>query len=62
MRHELDPEVYGRTEHVDVRCGTFGRMGRGVYVRSEVKDLRSGAAGKPSVNSASVACIRPETG
>ena len=35
-----------------VRCGTFCRMVRRVYVCSEVKCLRHGAVGKPSVNSA----------
>ena len=45
-----------------VRCGTFCRMVRRVYVCSEVKNLRFEAVGKPSVNSAIVACIRPETG
>ena len=62
MKENLKPYVYKHTKHVNVRCGTFCRMVRRVYVRSEVKDFRSGAAGKPSVNSASVTRIRPETG
>ena len=62
VKKNLKPCVYKHTKHVKVRCGTFCRMVRRVYVRSEVKDFRSGAAGKPSVKSARVACIRPETG
>jgi hypothetical protein len=31
-------------------------------VRSEVKYLRYGAVGKPSLNRAKVMCYRPETG
>ena len=62
MKENLKPYVYKHTKHINVRCGTFCRMVRRVYVRSEVKDFRSGAAGKPSVKSASVTRIRPETG
>ena len=62
VKENLKPYVYKHTKHVKVRCGTFCRMVRRVIVWSEVKGLRSGAAGKPSVNSTKVLCNRPETG
>ena len=62
VKQNLKPYVYKHTKHVNVRCGTFCRTVRRVYVCSEVKYLRYGAEGKPSVNSAIVTCIRPETG
>ena len=62
VKQNLKPYVYKHTKHRWVRCGTFCRTVRRVYVCSEVKYLRYGAEGKPSVNSATVACIRPETG
>ena len=52
MKKNLKPYVYKHTKHVKVRCGTFCRMVRRVIVCSEVKILRIGAAGKPSVKSA----------
>ena len=62
VKENLKPCVYKHTKHVKVRCGTFCRTVRRVIVCSEVKYLRYGAEGKPSVNSATVARIRPETG
>ena len=52
MKKNLKPYVYKHTKHVKVRCGTFCRMVRRVIVCSMVKNLRFGAEGKPSVNSA----------
>ena len=51
MKENLKPCVYKHTKHVKVRCGTFCRMVRRVIVRGVVKDFRSAAEGKPSVNS-----------
>ena len=51
MKKNLKPYVYKHTKHVNVRCGTFCRMVRRVYVTSKVKDLRSGAVAKARVNS-----------
>ena len=62
VKQNLKPCVYKHIKTVNGRYGTFCRMVRRVYVCSEVKLLRSGAVGKPSVNSAIVTCIRPETG
>ena len=39
MKKNLKPYVYKHTKHVKVRCGTFCRMVRRVYVWSEVKDM-----------------------
>ena len=52
MKENLKPCVYKHTKRVKARCGTFCRMVRRVIVSSVVKDLRSEAEGKPSVNSA----------
>ena len=41
---------------------TFCRTVRRVALAGEVKDLRSGAEGKPSLNRATVSRSRPETG
>ena len=51
MKENLKSYVYKHTKHVKVRCGTFCRTVRRVIVRSEVKHLRCGAAGKPRVKS-----------
>ena len=51
VKQNLKPYVYKHIKHVNVRYGTFCRMVRRVIVCSEVKNLRFGAAGKPSVNS-----------
>ena len=52
MKENLKPCVYKQTKHVKVRCCTFCRTVRRVYVRSKVKFLRNGAEGKPSLNRA----------
>ncbi len=61
---EIEPETLCLQAHKApcVRCGTFCRTVRRVYGTGEVKYFRYGAAGKPSVNSAVVSFIRPETG
>ena len=51
MKESLKPCAYKHTEHVKVRCGTYCRMVRRVILCSEVKDLRSVAEVKASVNS-----------
>ena len=51
VKKNLKPYVYKHTKSVKARCGTFCRMVRRVIVCSKVKDLRSGAEGKPSVKS-----------
>ena len=52
VKKNLKPCVYKHIESVNARYGTFCRTVRRVYVCSEVKHLRCGAAGKPSVKSA----------
>ena len=51
MKENLKPYVDKHIERVKARYGTFCRMVRRVAVCSEVKILRIGAEGKPSVNS-----------
>ena len=54
--------AYKHIEHVKVWYGTFCRMVRRVNVTSEVKDLRSAAEAKASLNRALIVSgIRPET-
>ena len=52
MKQYLKLYVYKHTKHVKVRCGTFCRMVRRVNVSGEVKDFRSGAAARASLNRA----------
>ena len=52
MKENLKPYVYKQLEGVKARQRTFCRTVRRVIVCGEVKDLRSGAAGKPSLNRA----------
>ena len=52
MKENLKPCVYKHTKSVNARCGTFCRTVRRVYLVSKVKDLRSEAEGKPSLNRA----------
>ena len=62
MKENLKPCVYKHTKRQERDVVLFvERSGEFMY-SSEVKYLRYGAEGKPSVNSAIVACIRPETG
>ena len=62
MKENLKPCAYKHIEHVKVRYGTFCRMVRRVNVTSEVKDLRSEAEAKASLNRAKIVSgIRPET-
>ena len=67
MKENLKPYVYNLWKHVKVRPRTFCRTVRRVTLTGEVKDRKSEAEGKPSVNSASnasyrVSKSRPETG
>ena len=63
MKENLKPCVYKLWEHVKVRPRTFCRTVRRVTRAGEVKGLRPGAEGKPSLNRASiVSTSRPETG
>ena len=52
MKENLKPYVYKQLEGVKARQRTFCRTVRRVIVCGEVKGLRSGAAGKPSLNRA----------
>ncbi len=52
MKENLKPYVYKQSKSVKARRRTFCRTVRRVIVCSEVKDLRSEAAGKPSLNRA----------
>ena len=52
MKENLKPYVYKLIEHIKVRYRTFCRTVQRVYVAGEVKVLRTGAEGKPSVKSA----------
>ena len=62
MKKNLKPCAYKHIEHINVRYGTFCRMVRRVNVTSEVKDLRSAAEAKASLNRAIIVSgIRPET-
>jgi hypothetical protein len=63
VKENLKPYVYKQLKSVKARQRTFCRTVRRVIVCSEVKYLRYGAAGKPSLKRAHiVACNRPETG
>ena len=52
MKENLKPCVYKLWKHVKVRPRTFCRTVRRVTRAGEVKDLKSGAEGKPSLNRA----------
>ena len=52
MKENLKPCVYKLWKHVKVQPRTFCRTVRRVAGTGEVKDLRSGAEGKPSLNRA----------
>ena len=52
MKENLKPYVYKQLESVKARQRTFCRTVRRVMAVSEVKDFRSGAEGKPSLNRA----------
>ena len=52
MKENLKPCVYKLWEHVKVQPRTFCRTVRRVAGTGKVKDLRSGAEGKPSLNRA----------
>ena len=52
MKENLKPCIYKQTKHVKVRCRTFCRTVRRVYVCSEVKKLSFEAEGKPSLKRA----------
>ena len=52
MKENLKPCVYKLWEHVKVRPRTFCRTVRRVTRAGKVKDLRSGAEGKPSLKRA----------
>ena len=52
MKENLKPCVYKQLENVNVRQRTFCRTVRRVILCSEVKYLRYGAEGKPSLNRA----------
>jgi len=52
VKQNLKPYVYKQSEHVKVRWRTFCRTVQRVIVCSEVKYLRYGAVGKPSLNRA----------
>ena len=52
MKENLKPCVYKLWEHVKVQPRTFCRTVRRVAGAGEVKDLRSGAEGKPSLKRA----------
>ena len=52
MKENLKPYVYKQSKHVNVRRRTFCRTVRRVIVCSEVKYLRYGAEGTPSLNRA----------
>ena len=63
MKENLKPCVYKLWKHFNVQPRTFCRTVRRVAGSGEVKDLRSGAEGKPSLNRAVlVRPGRPETG
>ena len=62
VKKNLKPCAYKHIEHINVWYGTFCRMVRRVNVTSEVKDLRSAAEAKASLNRALIVSgIRPET-
>jgi hypothetical protein len=52
VKENLKPCVYKQSESVKARRRTFCRTVRRVMVYGEVKCLRDGAAGKPSLNRA----------
>ena len=52
MKENLKPCVYKLWKHVKVRPRTFCRTVRRVTRAGKVKDLKSGAEGKPSLNRA----------
>ena len=52
MKENLKPCVYKLWKHDKVRPRTFCRTVRRVTLTGKVKDLRSGAGGKPSLNRA----------
>ena len=52
MKKNLKLCAYKQIKHVNVLYRTFCRMVRRVYLVSKVKDLRSEAEGKPSLNRA----------
>ena len=52
MKKNLKPYVYKHRELVKERSGTYCRMVRRVMVCGEVKDLRSGAEARASLNRA----------
>ena len=52
MKENLKPCVYKLWEHVKVQPRTFCRTVRRVTLAGEVKSLRDGAEGKPSLNRA----------
>ena len=63
MKENLKPCVYKLWEHVKVRPRTFCRTVRRVTDAGEVKYVKYGAEGKPSLNRANEVSIRrPETG
>ena len=63
MKENLKPCVYKLWEHVKVQPRTFCRTVRRVAGAGEVKRLRRGAEGKPSLKRAPLVSIRrPETG
>ena len=53
VKKNLKPCAYKHIEHVKVWYGTYCRMVRRVNVTSEVKDFRSGAEARASLNRAS---------
>ena len=63
MKENLKPCVYTLSKHVKVQRRTFCRTVRRVMAVSEVKNLRFGAEGKPSVNCANKSAdIDPKPG
>ena len=63
MKENLKPYVYKQLEGVKARQRTFCRTVRRVIVYGEVKYLRYGAAGKPSLNRATESyAIDPKPG
>ena len=57
MKENLKPCVYKLWKHVKVRPRTFCRTVRRAAVAGKVKDIKSGAEGKPSLKRANKSAV-----